>query len=102
MQTKLRPGDTFAHELDGTTYMVRVLSVGDQMEIDERLTALEEVKNNREHLQGWLDIVQKHVVGWDRDEPIDELRYHVDAETLSDLLGAVLSGNQVSEDERKN
>lgn len=102
MQNKLRPGDTFQQEVNGVTYDIRVLSVGEKLDIEDRIAALKDVKTAREHLQAWLEIVEASVAGWSLDEPFTRLRYTVDESGLGDLLDAVLTGNQPDEADRKN
>lgn len=102
MQNKTRPGDTFRREVNGTTYDIRVMSVGERLDIEDQMATLTEATTARDHLTAWLDIVGRNVVGWDREEPIERLRYHVDTKQLGDLLDAVLAGNTPDEADQKN
>ncbi len=102
MATKLRPGDTFQTDVDGITYDIRVMSVGDKMDADEALAGARKLKTTSDVYRVWLDIITPNVTGWSRDEDIKQLRYHHDGETLGNLMNAVLLGNQPSEDDLKN
>ena len=106
MQSKLKPGDTFTHELDGTRYKIKVMSVADEIQLSESAAELEqkaqETKDATHYYRSWLLIVETLVADWDRDEPVGDIANLITRETAGDLAGACLRGNSVSEDEAKN
>ena len=99
---KLRPGQTFPATIDGITYQIAVMSVGDRLDVDEALAAIKESTDTTEHVKTWLSLVSRFVKAWDQSESVDKLRYHVTMESLGQLFEAVMAGNEPSENDLKN
>ena len=95
MQSKLKPGQTFDATVDGDVYVIEVLSVCDKLDAEDKLNEARDAGTTSAHYRAWLEIVEKHVKA-------DGLRDKLTADTLGDLMEAVLRGNEPSEAELKN
>ena len=106
MQAKLKPGDTFDHEYDGTTYRIRVMSVDDEIQLSEETAKLEKRAKDEQdatyYYKAWRLIVSRLVVGWDRAQPIEEIGKYITKHDTGELAQACIRGNAVTDDEAKN
>ena len=102
MQNKLKPGDTFTKQLDGTTYAIRVLSADQSIEAYEARDRAAETKNNATLVRALIDTIRQHVDNWDRAEKLDEVGSLLTEDDIIALWYAVLAGNRPDEEELKN
>ena len=102
MQAKLKPGDTFSRDINGITYEIAVMSVGEMLDAEDALGEAKESSSATDHYRVWLDVVGRFVKSWTHDRPVEDIRYILDADGLADVMSAVMVGNKLEEADAKN